>query len=84
MFTPLQIEQHLPFGVRGSVPERRKPVNAAIMEAILTDHVDDLEPGLIRHGYSLKSLADQDARRRVANMNAAAPNQFRSIVLKRL
>jgi len=57
--TPLQIEQHLRLAFEEAFRIGEKPLNAAIVEAVLSVHVDDLEPRLIRHGYSAKSLADQ-------------------------
>jgi hypothetical protein len=36
-----------------------KPVDAAIVETVLSRRIDDLEPQLTRHGYDVKALCDQ-------------------------
>ncbi|MBR3158061.1 MAG: ExeA family protein [Atopobiaceae bacterium] len=61
--TPLQIGRHLvrafEAGYEGSV----KPIDVETVEGVLSRRIDDLEPQLNRHGYDVKSLADQfDAR----------------------
>lgn len=36
-----------------------KPITLEIVETILSKQIDDLEPRLTRHGYNVRSLADQ-------------------------
>lgn len=36
-----------------------KPVTTAIVESVLSKQIDDLEPTLTRHGYDVRSLAEQ-------------------------
>lgn len=57
--TPLQIEQHLTLAFEEAYQMGEKPVTAAIVESILSKQIDDLEPTLTRHGYNVKSLAEQ-------------------------
>lgn len=57
--TPLQIGQHLNLSFEAAYQLGEKPVTAAIVESILSKQIDDLEPTLMRHGYSVKTLAEQ-------------------------
>jgi type II secretory pathway predicted ATPase ExeA len=57
--TPLQIEQHLTLAFEHGFRCGEKPVNADVIETVLAQKLDDLEPRLTRHGYSVKNLADQ-------------------------
>lgn len=57
--TPLQIEQHLTLAFEAAFQAGEKPVSATVVESVLSKQLDDLEPTLTRHGYSVKSLADQ-------------------------
>jgi type II secretory pathway predicted ATPase ExeA len=57
--TPLQIEQHLTLAFEHGFRCGEKPVTAELLEAVLSRQLDDLEPRLTRHGYSVKNLADQ-------------------------
>lgn len=57
--TPLQIEQHLTLAFEAAFQAGEKPVSATVVESVLSKQLDDLEPTLTRHGYSIKSLADQ-------------------------
>ncbi len=58
--TPLQIERHLTlafeeaFRVGGE-----KPVTAEVVEAVLSQQLDEVEPRLTRHGYSVRTLSEQ-------------------------
>ena len=36
-----------------------RTVSAAVIEGVLSRHLDDLEPRLTQHGYSVRSLAEQ-------------------------
>lgn len=57
--TPLQIEQHLTLAFEEEYRIGDRPVTAQVVESILSRQLDDLEPRLTRHGYSVRSLADQ-------------------------
>ena len=57
--TPLQIEQHLTLALEEAYQVGEKPVTAAIVESILSKDINELEPNLTRHGYNVKSLAEQ-------------------------
>lgn len=54
--TPLQIEQHL---TMEGFTTGTKPITVDILEATLSKRIDDIEPRLIRHGYSDKVLVEQ-------------------------
>ncbi|MFS2011979.1 ExeA family protein [Azospirillum sp. CT11-132] len=57
--TPLQIVQHLTLAFEEAYRIGDRPVTAQVVESILSRQLDDLEPRLTRHGYSVRSLADQ-------------------------
>lgn len=57
--TPLQIQHHLSVAFEEAYQMGEKPVNEAIVETILSEQIDDLEPTLTRSGYNVKSLAEQ-------------------------
>ena len=57
--TPLQIEQHLSLAFEEAYQTGEKPVSETLVESILSKQIDDLEPTLTRHGYNVKSLAEQ-------------------------
>lgn len=57
--TPLQIEQHLTLAFEAAYQVGEKPITSAIIESVLSKQLDDLEPTLTRHGYNIKSLAEQ-------------------------
>ncbi|WP_246654317.1 hypothetical protein [Azospirillum formosense] len=56
---PLQIEQHLTLAFEEAYRIGDRPVTVQVVERILSRQLDDLEPRLTRHGYSVRSLADQ-------------------------
>jgi hypothetical protein len=56
---PPQIEQHLTLAFEHGFRCGEKPVTADVIETVLARQLDDLEPRLTRHGYSVKNLADQ-------------------------
>lgn len=37
----------------------RAPIDAGVVEAVLSNQLDDLEPQLTRNGYDLRSLVEQ-------------------------
>jgi type II secretory pathway predicted ATPase ExeA len=57
--TPLQIGRHLVRAFEAGFEAGVRPVDAAIVETVLSRRIDDLEPQLTRHGYDVKVLCDQ-------------------------
>ena len=57
--TPLQIHQHLTLAMEFAYLTGEKPVTGAIVESVLSKQIDELEPRLMRHGYDVRSLAEQ-------------------------
>lgn len=57
--TPLQIEQHLALALEHGFRSGERPVTAEVVEMVLSRQLDDIEPRLTRHGYNVKSLAEQ-------------------------
>ncbi|MGC9271651.1 ExeA family protein [Acidiphilium sp.] len=57
--TPLQIGQHLVRAFEAGFEIGAKPIDAGIVEAVLSRQIDDLEPQLTRNGYDLRSLVEQ-------------------------
>lgn len=57
--TPLQIGRHLVRAFEAGFEANVKPVDASIIESVLSRGIDDLEPQLVRHGYDLRSLCEQ-------------------------
>lgn len=56
--TPLQIAQYLSLAfVEAFQIAHKPPVTAEIIEGVLAKGLNDLEPHLIRHGYSVPILA---------------------------
>lgn len=56
--TPLQIEQHLVLAFEEAFRVDVKPVTAEVVESVLSRHMDDLEPRLVRHGYDARAVAE--------------------------
>lgn len=59
LLTPLQIEQHVILALEEGYRVGEKPVTPEVVETVLSKQIDDLEPRLTRHGYNVRSLADQ-------------------------
>ncbi len=57
--TPLQIGQHLVRAFEAGFELGTKPIDASIVEAVLSREINDLEPQLTRNGYDLGSLVEQ-------------------------
>jgi hypothetical protein len=57
--TPLQIQQHLTLAMESAYQVGEKTITKAIVESVLSKQIDDLEPRLTRHGYDVRSLAEQ-------------------------
>lgn len=73
--TPLQVQLHLTLALEAGYQTGEKPVTAALVETVLSRHLDDLEPTLTRHGYRLKDMVEQfDAK--PAEIRALFSNQL--------
>jgi type II secretory pathway predicted ATPase ExeA len=57
--TPLQIEQYLTLAFEETHRIGERVVTSAVVEAVLSRQLDDLEPRLTRHGYDVRSIADE-------------------------
>ena len=57
--TPLQIGQHLVRAFEAGFEIGAKPIDAGVVEAVLSSQLNDLEPQLTRNGYDLRSLVEQ-------------------------
>ncbi len=57
--TPLQIQMHLNLALEASYQSGERPVSVEVVESVLSRQIDDLEPTLTRHGYSIKDLVEQ-------------------------
>jgi len=57
--TPLQIQMHLALALEAGYQTGETPVSAELVDAVLSKHLDDLEPTLARHGYRLRDLVEQ-------------------------
>jgi type II secretory pathway predicted ATPase ExeA len=58
LVTPLQMELYLTLAFEEAYQIGQKPVTPDIIETVLSKHINDLEPRLIRHGYRAKVLAE--------------------------
>ncbi|MGH7048548.1 MAG: hypothetical protein ACREE2_19405 [Stellaceae bacterium] len=54
----LQISQHLMRAFEAGFEIGAKPIDAGVVEAVLSDQFDDFGPQLIHNGYGLRSLAE--------------------------
>jgi hypothetical protein len=57
--TPLQIGQHLVRAFEAGFEVGAKPVDESVVEAVLSQQIDDLEPRLTCNGYDVRSLVEQ-------------------------
>ncbi len=57
--TPLQVEQHLSAALEAAYTAGIKPINTELLEETMSKRIGELEPTLIRHGYSSKVISDQ-------------------------
>jgi hypothetical protein len=57
--TPLQIERHLALAFEEAFRIGERPVSVQVVEGALARHLEDLEPLLTRHGYTVRSLVEQ-------------------------
>lgn len=56
--TSPQIEDHLTFVLETGYQASEKPVSEAIIDSILSKQIDDLEPTMARHGYTVQILSE--------------------------
>jgi type II secretory pathway predicted ATPase ExeA len=56
--TPLQIEQYLVLAFEEAFRADVKPITVEVVESVLSRHMDDLEPRLVRNGYDARAVAD--------------------------
>jgi type II secretory pathway predicted ATPase ExeA len=75
LMTPLQIAHYLKLAFEEAHQVGVKPVTSEVIEAVLSQGLNDLEPRLVRHGYNAKVLA------RLLN---ARPAEVRSFLHGRL
>jgi type II secretory pathway predicted ATPase ExeA len=68
--TPLQIEHYLMLALEEAFNIGQKPVTVDIVNRVLARTLNDPEPHLLRHGYSVKSLAQ------LANVKPAEIRSF--------
>ena len=57
--TPLQIEQCLTLAFEETFRIGEKVVTVAVVEAVLSRQIDDLEPRLTRYGCDIRSIAEE-------------------------
>jgi hypothetical protein len=57
--TQLQIGQHLVRAFEAGFEIGAKPIDAGVVEVVLSSQLNDLEPQLTRNGYDLRSLVEQ-------------------------
>ena len=57
--TPLQVERYLELAFEETHRIGERVVTTAVVEAVLSRQLDDLEPRLTRHGYDVRSIAEE-------------------------
>jgi type II secretory pathway predicted ATPase ExeA len=57
--TPLQLVQYLTLAFEETFRIGERVVTAAVVDAVLSRQIDDLEPRLTRYGYDVKSIAEE-------------------------
>jgi len=73
--TALQIEWHLTQALEAGYQAGESPVSAALVEAVLSKHLDDIESVLTRQGYGLRELV-QNFEAKPAEIRALFVNQL--------
>jgi type II secretory pathway predicted ATPase ExeA len=73
--TALQIEWHLTQALEAGYQTGESPVSAALVETVLSKHLDDIESVLTRQGYGLRELA-QNFEAKPAEIKALFVNQL--------
>ena len=57
--TPLQMQRHLTLALEVGYQTGEQPISASLVDTVLSQQFDDLEPLLTRHGYHLTDLVQQ-------------------------
>jgi type II secretory pathway predicted ATPase ExeA len=57
--TPLQMQRHLTLALEVGYLTGEQPISAGMIDTVLSQQFDDLEPTLTRHGYHLTDLVQQ-------------------------
>lgn len=57
--TPLQIGRYLVRAFEAGFEMAATPVDARVVDGVLSRRLDDIEPQLTRHGYDVKAICDQ-------------------------
>ncbi len=57
--TPLQMQRHLTLALEVGSQTGEQPISASMVDTVLSQQFDDLEPTLTRHGYHIADLAQQ-------------------------
>jgi type II secretory pathway predicted ATPase ExeA len=73
--TALQIEWHLTQALEAGYQTGESPVSAALVETVLSKHLDDIESVLTRQGYGLRELA-QNLEAKPTEIKALFVNQL--------
>jgi type II secretory pathway predicted ATPase ExeA len=73
--TALQIEWHLTQALEAGYQTGESPVSAALVDTVLSKHLDDIESVLTRQGYGLRELA-QNFEAKPAEIKALFVNQL--------
>lgn len=71
----MQIEWHLTQAFEAGYQTGESPVDADLVEAVLSRHLDDMESTLTRQGYGLKELV-QNFDAKPAEIKALFANQL--------
>ena len=54
--TPLQMQRHLTLALEVGYQTGEQPISAGMVDTVLSQQFDDLEPTLTRHGYHITDL----------------------------
>jgi type II secretory pathway predicted ATPase ExeA len=57
--TPLQMQRHLTLALEVGYQTGEQPISAGMVDTVLSQQFDDLEPTLTRHGYHITDLVQQ-------------------------
>ena len=57
--TPLQLSRYLVRAFEAGFEMGAKPVDATVVDGVLSRRLDDVEPQLTRHGYDMKAICEQ-------------------------
>lgn len=59
LLTPLRVERYLTLAFEETHRLGERAVTAAVVEAVLSRQLDDLEPRLMRHGYDVRGISGE-------------------------